>query len=319
MRKYSLGTVGYLQNGCAAAVLGFILFAVLGGTAKAQTSGTTLKITDSPRPVLQAIMDLTKKYGYVITYEDPKYVYQDDMKDVTQERRDLSQFPAGRAPKTYELIGGGLTLKLPNQAEIDESMMYGLLSQLVQSWFDSNQGGGHFQVQQQDGIFHVSPTDARDSNGNWRSTQSILGSPISLPTQSRDDWQTYKAIGWAVSAVVGIKIVTLVNGGIVLGGAPDAKEYVLGAQDEPASSVLMRAFNIMGKRRTWYLLYEPTLRAYVLNIDDLAGPSWVAPSSSPATPSAQTQKAPADATPALNPSAATPNCHASATSPPCRS
>lgn len=314
MRKHSLGSVNCLNNWRTAAVLGVILFAMLEGSANAQTSGTTLKITGSPRPVLQAVMDLTNKYGYVITYEDPRYVFQDDMKDVTQERRDLSRYPAGKAPKTYELIGGSLTVTLPSDAQINESTMYGLLEQLVQSWFASGQGGGHFQVQQQEAVFHIVPTEVRDRNGNWQSTQSILGSPISLPKESRDDWQTYKAIGGAVSAVVGIKVITLINGGIVLGGTPDAKQYVVGAQEEPASSVLLRAFSIMGKKRTWYLLYAPTLRAYVLNVDDVPD---VPPTKPALTSPVRTPEAPVTTPSGQGPSAQRSKCSPSAVTPPC--
>lgn len=314
--KYSLSR---LKCGFAAAVLGTTLFTVPEGIAYAQVGRGTLNVVGAPRPVLQAAIELTKRYGYVITYEDPKYVYAGDMKDVTQQRRDLSRFPAGRAPRTYELIGGSLTFTLPNSTEIDESTMYTLLAQLLRSWFDSSIGGGHFQVRQQDGLFHIEPTEVRDRNGNWQSTKSVLGMPISLPTESRDDWQTYKVIGRAVSALVGVKIITLVNGGIVLGGAPTTKQYVLGAQSEPASSVLARAFKLMKGRRTWYLLYEPTLQAYVLNIDDVPDHSNVRPIRSTTISPTSTPHAPTSIPSGQNSGTKRPQCVPSGITPPCGS
>ena len=44
-------------------------------------------IVDDPRPVAAAIDELTSRYGYLITYEDPPYSYSDDVKDVTAEVR----------------------------------------------------------------------------------------------------------------------------------------------------------------------------------------------------------------------------------------
>lgn len=317
MRKHSLETAGCLRIGRTVAVMGVILWAPFAGTADAQMGETTLHIVHNPRPVLQASMELARRYGYVITYEDPKYAYQGDLKDVTQERRDLSRYPFGKAPKTYELSGGALALTIPNAAQVDESTMYGLLEEAVQSWTNGGKGGGHFQVQRQDGIFHVVPTEVRDRNGDWQPTHSILDTPITFITQSRDDWQTYKAIGAAVSAVMGIKVITLINGGIVLGGAADRNQYVLGAQDEPAAVVLMRAFNAMKRRRTWYLLYEPTLRAYVLNIEDVSGTSDVPGTQVASRRSARSPRVPASTPSGKNSGVQRPKCIASAVTPPC--
>ena len=220
---------------------------------------------------MQMVLDLISKCGCVITYEDPRYVYEGDLRDASQEHRHLDRFPSGGAPKVSIPVGGSIELTVPNGAQLREQTTNDLLQQLVQSWSDSNQGGGHFEVLRQDGVFHVVPIEVRDQNGNWEAAQSILADPVSVPTQSRDDWQTYKAIGQAIGAAANVKVVTILNGGLILGGSPFRNQYVFGAQGEPADDVLMNAFKLMGKTRTWLLTYEPTTHVYFLNIDDVSG------------------------------------------------
>lgn len=278
MRKCSLRTVGWLRNGCAEIASAIILSIILAGSASAQSnsSTTTLTLTSRSRPVMQMVLDLISKCGCVITYEDPRYVYEGDLRDATQEHRHLDRLPSGGASKVLVPLGGSLQLTVPSgTSQLSDQATNDLLQQLVQSWFDSNQGGGRFQVRHQDGAFHVVPTEVRDPNGNWQAVQSILTHPITLPTESRDDWQTYKAIGQAIGAAANVKLVTIVNGGLILGGSPFTDQYVFGAQNEPADDVLMQAFKLMGKTRTWFLTYEPTRHVYFLNIDDVAGLSDV--------------------------------------------
>src|ERR1700744_794113 len=40
----------------------------------------TLTVND-PRPIAEAVRTLEYKYGYVITYEDPRYIHPDDLQD----------------------------------------------------------------------------------------------------------------------------------------------------------------------------------------------------------------------------------------------
>lgn len=260
-------------------------------SAVAQTPSNTSMLTIvSPRPVLQAIEDLTAKYGYVVTYAEPKVIYSGDVEDITKRRRTLGKVVPRRvlAP-----LGGKVQLTMPSTARISKLTMYALLQQLVQLWTDSDQGGAHFQVEQGEGAFHVVPTEVRDKNGNWQPVDSILATAISLPTVPRTALETFKAIANAVGANAGVRVFPVVNGGVMLGGSPDATKYVIGAQEEPAASVLMRVFKSMGIKRTWFLLYDPTMRAYVLNIDDVQPPpSATAPPSGPSVPAVRPAQAP---------------------------
>jgi len=259
------------------------LWALFARHANAQEN-RALEIT-YPRPVLKAVEDLSEKYGYVITYEEPKVVYSGDVQDITQQRmaEAKAQGKVVMVRRVLALNGGSVEVPLPTTAQVSVSTMYSLLQQLVRSWTDSNQGGAHFAVEEDGAIFHIVPTEVRDQNGNWQTVQSILNVPISLATEARTDLDTFKAIANAVAAQAGVRLRWVVNGGLMIGGQLNTKRYVIGAQGEPAATVLMRAFKSMGTKRTWYLNYDPTSHTYVLNIDDVQ-PTTPANSVSPPAP-----------------------------------
>ena len=253
------------------AALGIVAWAFQGPQPAAAQTSNTITIT-SPRPVAKAVEELVEKYGYVITYEDPEYVYPGDLQDATQYRRDLNQFPAGRAPKIWVPLGGNVQLQLPSDTKPTAQDILNSLHQLVQSQNVANEGG-HFAVEQDSsGAFHVVPTEVRDPNGNWQPVTSILATAISLPTQARTEHDTFKAICNAISAQVLVKVDPIVNSGVEVGlvqFGSTHQTYTLGAQNEAASRVLTRAFQMIGVKRTWLLYFDPTDHTYALNIISL--------------------------------------------------
>jgi hypothetical protein len=69
---------------------------------------------DDPRPVAAAVDQLVARFGYAITYEDPRYAFSDDLKDVTAEvGRDLARkYPKNDAPRILVPAGGQLRISV---------------------------------------------------------------------------------------------------------------------------------------------------------------------------------------------------------------
>lgn len=290
--------------------LGILGMLCVPAAALAQTPPRDSVLTlNDHRPVAAAVEALISKYRYVITYQEPPCVYAQDLQDITSEPRFRNRFPRGH--KVFLLRGGQLTLSLPGTSP-NEQQMYELLEQVVDEQNDGDNSGPHFRVEQDGAAFHVVPTEVRDQDGNWQPVTPLLSTTISLATEARTYRQMVAAIATAIGAAAHVKIGPVLNGGIVLGFLnPNPTTYTLGAEDEPASEVLLDAFRVSGRRATWMLEYDPSLKIYVLNIDD------VPPTQPTASPPAHAPRAPAVAPPAQNPSAHAHNCHASATSPPC--
>jgi hypothetical protein len=72
------------------------------------------------RPLAKAIEVLESRYGWVITYEDPRYAYSGEIKDVTLSvRRDLDKYKPGEAPKVLVPKGGPLTFDYDVKSDTD--------------------------------------------------------------------------------------------------------------------------------------------------------------------------------------------------------
>jgi hypothetical protein len=254
--------------------------------ASAVQSDVKLSVKDG-RPVAAAVQELISRYGYVITYEDPRYVFSGDLQDVTtQVRRDLDQFPPGQAPKVIVPADASLTIHVPSSSTISSKDMAIVLEQLMKAQSISGRGG-HFRVERHGEIFHVLPTEVRDRKGIWAPQASIFDVPISLPMKGRNKDDMLETICEAVSAAAHVKV----GFGGPVGGISSPSHpqpYRLGAYNERARNVLMRAFGLLNdpkagtwfpQQLTWLLFYDFSDKAYSLNIQSVPdrSPAHVAP------------------------------------------
>jgi hypothetical protein len=221
---------------------------------------------DDPRPVAKAMELLTARHGYVITYEDPPYSHESEIKDVTlQVRRDLDKFEPGKAPKVFVPRGGRLDLSYSVSSETGHPADPAALIQEVLDAHAAGDQGGVFRLEQSGEVFHVVPVKVRNSAGEWVDHASILDVAITLPAPAHERRlaDTVDAICDAVSDATGENVWV---------GSMPTNFFMqhfdrLEARDEIARNVLMRA--LAGKKRklTWRLFYGPGReQSYALNI-----------------------------------------------------
>jgi hypothetical protein len=229
--------------------------------ASLRGSTATIEVND-PRPIAKAVQTLVSQYGYVITYEDPRYNYMGDLEDVTAKFTRWNKRPE-MAPKIIVPAMGKITVSLPATSGLkDVASALGVLAQ------QRSEHGGHFRVQQSADVFHVIPTEARDPDGNWSANPSILDVPISLPAHDYSEHGMMQAICSAVGVLNHVEV-HAGGGDVGLGIRPAGPEtlYHLEAKNESARTVLLRALSTSStRRRTWQLLYDYTVKAYYLNI-----------------------------------------------------
>jgi hypothetical protein len=230
------------------------------GVTAAQTTQDSSKLSvDDGRPVAKAVEELVARYDYVITYEDPRFAYEEDLQDVTtQVRRDLDQYPPGKAPKVIVPRGGKLTVTIPSSASVNTQAIASVLDQLTRAQAIRREGG-RFRVVQVGDVFHVVPTEVRDRNGKWIAQTSILEAPISLPMEGRSADGMINSICKAVSAATHVQV----GLGSRVGGIYDPSNpqpYRLGADNERARDVLVRALGLLNASQalTWVLFYAPS-------------------------------------------------------------
>lgn len=214
---------------------------------------TSISVNDG-HPVWEIARQLQERYGYAITYEDPRYTNDDDHEDVTlQVRKDLQKYPSGEAPQVIGMKVRGLTLAVPDTSNISPQEMAKLLEQLVEAQ-DGQGTGGHFRVLQTGNQFHIVPTAVRDRNGTWIEQNSILDTPISLTLRGRTSGEILAAVCEAVDAAAHVKIAIVTNFGGGIGA--HVATYALSADQEPARTVLMRALALDSPNASWVITYN---------------------------------------------------------------
>ena len=240
-----------------------ILFAISSRADTGQTYAVVLSVND-PRPMGEAVLSLIRSYPVTITYEDPRYEYADDLRDVTLEVGKTSK------PQVRTIVPRGGAL----QATYDVSQATGApadIADAVQKIIDSNnlaRRGGHFELRRSGDTLHVVPTEVRDSNGRWIPQRSVLDEPITYSSgEERNFFELVDAITTEASAASGQKIVSVGGGGSFACslGCAEYKRSVE-ASNEPARDVLVRLLRSMNARYTWVLYYDPTMHYYFFNL-----------------------------------------------------
>ena len=241
---------------------------------------------EGPRPVAKAIYELTRKNYQRVTYEDPRYQYPGDVRDVTEEfRNPLNTSRSLR--RTLIPVGGSLSVQYSSSSPEDTPDDWGRTVRSVVDASNAGASGGRFRVLSSDGWLHVVPWETRDDSGTWVKQASILDTPITIEAQKVDGPAALTSICKALSEVTGQQVIV---GVIPLN---TFAQYVgeIDANNEPARDVLMELFDSVSDRIAWQIFYTPDDKWYVLNAFAVA-PRPEVPSPLPVLPR------PGDPTPA---------------------
>lgn len=245
-----------------AAALG--VFLLTATAASSQETEPAYLVVDDPRPVAKALEQLSATYNFVATYEDPRYSYVADTRDVTLEvRKDLDKFAAGAAPRVIVPIGGTLNLTyavLRDSGKPQSALV--LVQQLVDTQ-NAGATGGKFRIIEADGVLNVVPTSARDRHGEWMPQTSVLDIPISISESSRDVTQVVRAICDAVTKSGKARLA--IGSGPYLYPA-EADTVIFGATNENARVALQRALKLTGKKISWQIFYAPDFEMHFINL-----------------------------------------------------
>ena len=258
--------ITYAQLMCFA-LTGLLILVI--ATARGRSSQEVNKVklaVEDPRPVAEAILKLEDKYGWVITYEDPRYVHESEIVDVARKvRRDLDKFKPGEAiPPVFFPRGGSLEFTYDI---IPSTNLPPDPAGVVQSLLDAqaaNSHGGRFRMEKSGQIMHVIPTAIKNTEGRLVPQGSVLDTIISLPPGERTVLQKLENICATISRAT--------NTPFILGTIPEnsfrrywAKE---GVNNQKARDALISTFATMnyGANLSWQLFYGPGTKRYVLNI-----------------------------------------------------
>jgi len=242
--------------------VGLIASALLSteGSAEALTDSVARELLSihDPRPVAQVVLVLERTYGHVITYEDPPFVYKDDLVDMTDPQY-AREHPNDRAmtPRTGALQVDRSTW--PMAAHVDDVTT--LTRSILQQY--GRTGVARFRVVEREGRLHVFPAKARNAEGEWVERQSVLDVPITLSTNRVSGVAAVMAITDAVSERIGVRVLI---GSVPLNLLGNYQcEVVANAED--ARTVLTRVLRGTNTQLSWHLYYGPGPEpSYFMNI-----------------------------------------------------
>ncbi len=258
------GTARALTLCFALAGLFILVSSAVRGRDSQEVSEIKLSVED-PRPVAKAIEMLEAKYGWVITYEDPRYAHDSEVTDVTLKvRKDLDKYRPGEAPKVLIPRGGTLEFTYDVAPSTNLPTNPAMVVQKLLDAQAARDNGGRFRLESRGQIMHVIPTAIKNSEGRLVPQGSVLDTIISLPAEGRTVYQKVESICAAISQATRIPV--------GLGAYPTnlfhQRRDQQGAANQKASDVLVDTFESIGSgtKLSWQLFYSASLKIYLLNI-----------------------------------------------------
>jgi hypothetical protein len=189
-------------------LLVFLLgFCFRGQEAIAQVEVERLQVNiTSSRPVADAILEIERRHGIVISYEDPPLVYMGDLQDVTTEvRKDLTEFAARGEQPPPVLVPKGGNLSMAYDIERAAGVpinVEGMLGELLQANTDAGNAGS-FRVLSVPDMVHVLPVASRNVAGTVTAVEPVLDAIISLSLENVNGFEAFRAFCEAVSQATG--------------------------------------------------------------------------------------------------------------------
>jgi hypothetical protein len=210
--------------------------------------GQATLIIESPRPVHSAAQTLAERFGIRASAEDPAYVFQDDVVEVTTEAASRSN------PRKKLLIpkGGRLEVQFPVRPDGFPEDVRGMLEKLVEK--ANAQFPFAYRLDVDGDLFTLTPTRTRDALGRVVEATPLLDRRVTIPAGSRTVAETAGLMAAALSAQTGLRVSCCQ--GVVVGIPWGLTNVAFEAHEEPARSVLQRliASDLQGRPNRYYWL-----------------------------------------------------------------
>jgi hypothetical protein len=205
-------------------------------------------IVDGPRPLDSAAITIAEQFRIPVSAEDPPYVYQDDMKDVTAEvaRR------ANPLRRVFIPKGGRLEVQFSLRPDGSPMEVRTLLQDLVDKANAEFPFG--YRLDDDGDSQTLVPTRTRDLLGRVVEITPLLDRCVTIVPGTRTIAESAELMANALSAQTGLRVSCCQ--GIVSGIPWGMREVAFEARDEPARSVLKRliAASLEGRPNCYYWL-----------------------------------------------------------------
>ena len=221
-----------------------------GESARIEWSGNQgILIADGARPVADAASELALRFGMAISVEDPEYVHEVDVVDVTEQ--------VARSPVNHRIrVPRSVRLEVPFEAMADGRPKNRIA--LVDDLIDAANAALPFgyRLETTSLPFAIIPTKTRNAAGDIVAMTPLLNRLVSIPHGRRKVLESANLMAQALSTQTGLTVSCCQT---AIGGYPwGLEEAEFGADSEPARDVLRRLLRLTPGRWIWILNCDPT-------------------------------------------------------------
>lgn len=223
-------------------------------------AGSTSIVANDPRALAQAISALRKEYGWLIDYEDPPYVSDSELVDVTDPKWRASH-PG--APGYRIAAGGPFQFVYVEGSDIlTPAAQDSILRQLVSAYNRSGNPGKFIARIQEEGRYSVIGISVKDRTEKEHNVDPILDTPITIPTEQRTAYEAIQLIVKELSIKSGVRVKFLMGPTNLL----LQSQVSIGGNNLPTRVLLLQTLNATKRPLFWQLLYDANEPFYGLNI-----------------------------------------------------
>jgi len=261
-RSYAAGRFGALLTVCL-----FLPSLLLAQPADRVLSPLSITV-DAPRPLAALADELEKRYQIVVTYEDGAWAAGADVEDVTRDIIE-SNGPGKAAPAVPVIFPRKAAVSFEyalDPAKGRPTDYADLLSALLLQ-YEKAGAPGKFRFEGSNGLYHLIPARLKDAKGRWTDASPVLSTPVRLADQERTVDETLDEIVAQLNESSPVKV----DWGLVPLNLFVQTRIRLAADGVPAREVMRQILELLPRRATWHLNYDPTNKRYYLNFWLLPG------------------------------------------------
>lgn len=223
---------------------------------------------DDHRPLAALAGELEKRYRIVVTYEEAPWVAAADLEDVT--RAVIESNGPGKAAPAQPVI-------VPRKAAVsfeyaldpakgrptdDSDLLSALLFQ-----YEAAGAPGKFRFEGSRGLYHLIPARLEKADGGWADVSPVLSTPVRLADAERSVDDTLDEIVAQLNESSPVPV----GWGFVPLNLFYQTRIRLAADGVPAREVMRQILELLPRRATWRLNYDPTTKRYYLSFLLLPG------------------------------------------------
>ncbi|HUO25665.1 MAG TPA: hypothetical protein VMU61_08360 [Candidatus Aquilonibacter sp.] len=221
-----------------------------------ETAGAIHIAANSPRPLEQVLEALQQKYGWLVDYEDPRYL----------SKHEIVERP-GMNGTTYALPDGGVFNADVPAGKTAPPPEDKTLEAIVDA-YNQGQNPGRFALRQnEDGSFAVVGIGAEDDAGKISIEAPALDQQLTLPETQRTATETAHLICENLSRETHVQFTLGITPRLLM----DHKEVKVGGNKMQARTLLARTLQATGHTMYYRLLFDPSSKSYFLDIHAVRG------------------------------------------------